>query len=117
MEGMEEFRVDTCEELLQLIRLFLGEEGVGLTAGEKAMVLEAVDNFLEKEGKTEEFSAPRDTRGGARLEGAARLEEAWTDDPFPTTETKRQLAEELNLTLKQVNDWFTNTRKRRRRRD
>ena len=112
---MDGIQFDTCEELMSFVRLFLGDEGVGLSAEDKSMILQAMDEFAARE--TREFSVPRRERGGSRLRGAERLEEAWADDPRPTTETKRQLATELDLTLKQVNDWFTNARKRRRVRD
>ena len=41
---------------------------------------------------------------------------AWVDrnieDPYPSVAEKNELAQETGLTLKQINDWFTNFRKR-----
>ena len=45
-----------------------------------------------------------------------RVLKNWVDrnieDPYPSVQEKIQLAEEAGLTMKQVNDWFTNFRKR-----
>ena len=47
---------------------------------------------------------------------ARRVLKGWVDknikDPYPAVHEKIQLAEEAGLTIKQVNDWFTNFRKR-----
>ncbi|AYV82866.1 MAG: homeobox protein 4 [Hyperionvirus sp.] len=45
-----------------------------------------------------------------------KILEAWFDEnsegPYPTLRQKKELANDTGLTLKQVNTWFTNTRKR-----
>ncbi|KAI3914150.1 hypothetical protein MKW98_003223 [Papaver atlanticum] len=41
---------------------------------------------------------------------AQRLFEALKENEYPTPETKEKLAEELGLTVRQVNKWFNNTR-------
>ena len=47
---------------------------------------------------------------------ARRILKEWVDDhiddPYPSVAEKQQLAAEANLSIKQVNDWFTNYRKR-----
>ncbi|KAI8612235.1 homeobox KN domain-containing protein [Chytriomyces sp. MP71] len=35
------------------------------------------------------------------------------EDPYPTPEEKRALAEQCGLNMKQVNNWFINARRRR----
>ena len=35
------------------------------------------------------------------------------NNPYPTTQQKEQLAKETNLTITQIRNWFTNTRKRK----
>lgn len=60
-------------------------------------------------------SCGRQTRGLPR-NALLRLR-AWVDanqhDPYPNTDSKRRLAEECNITEKQVATWFTNTRARK----
>ncbi|PSN67910.1 hypothetical protein BS50DRAFT_572885 [Corynespora cassiicola Philippines] len=49
------------------------------------------------------------------LSALNRLQEwldAHQDDPYPSSETKRQLSQECGITEKQVNTWFTNARAR-----
>ena len=47
---------------------------------------------------------------------ARRVLKGWADghieDPYPSVAEKQQLAAAANLSIKQVNDWFTNFRKR-----
>ena len=47
---------------------------------------------------------------------ARRVLKSWVDDhledPYPTVNEKNQMAQAAGLTIKQVNDWFTNYRKR-----
>jgi len=47
---------------------------------------------------------------------ARRVLKGWVDkhmeDPYPTVPEKQQLAAAAKLSIKQVNDWFTNYRKR-----
>ena len=47
---------------------------------------------------------------------ARRVLKGWVDghlaDPYPSVQEKQQLAAHANLSIKQVNDWFTNYRKR-----
>ena len=47
---------------------------------------------------------------------ARNVLKAWVDehieDPYPSIEEKQVLAQKGNLSIKQVNDWFTNWRKR-----
>lgn len=48
--------------------------------------------------------------------GARRVLAEWVEkhmeDPYPTTEEKQEIASAAQLSLRQVNDWFTNYRKR-----
>ena len=55
-------------------------------------------------------------RAHVRRVEARRVLKSWVDDhledPYPTVNEKNQMAQAAGLTIKQVNDWFTNYRKR-----
>jgi len=59
--------------------------------------------------------APKKRRSKLSRESISILREWFVEhikDPYPKDDTKVQLAKQAGLTVKQVNTWFTNTRKR-----
>jgi hypothetical protein len=106
----------TCEKLL-------GDQAGGRIAfSDRESVLREIATLKKRFGRREarpssptRSSIMRHRRYSLGVD-ARRVLKNWVDrnieDPYPSVQEKIQLAEEAGLTMKQVNDWFTNFRKR-----
>jgi hypothetical protein len=106
----------TCEKLL-------GDQSGGrIGFSDRESVLREIATLKKRFGRRESrpssptrSSIMRHRRYSLGVD-ARRVLKGWVDknikDPYPAVHEKIQLAEEAGLTIKQVNDWFTNFRKR-----
>ena len=100
--------LESCEHLLTAPHL---------DDGDRLMVLNEIVSLKKR------FQRPAETRSTISRHrryslgsDARRVLKTWVDqhldDPYPSVAEKSQLALQAGLTMKQINDWFTNFRKR-----
>ena len=119
--------------LKELIRTFVAEREHWQTHVGQAMeeYLETFTYFfllqiisLLKQGEKKILSGVQDRSGPEKAKrrpnfpkSATERLESWliahSSNPYPTTEEKNNLCELLGLTMKQLNDWFINARRRK----
>ena len=101
--------LDACEELLS---------GARFEDGDRERVLTEFAQLKRRYSRPIEHpwhSISRQRRYMLGVE-SRRILRTWVtmhiEDPYPSMQEKQRLAAAANLTMKQVNDWFTNYRKR-----
>ena len=101
--------INKCQPIIEQ---YAEEEG----EGEHAELLREIDDLKKR------FCGPMLLRAHSRhrrfslTNDSKRLLKQWFNDhiehPYPTQREKEALSRSANLSLKQINDWFTNYRKR-----
>lgn len=104
--------ISSCERILR-------EQPTELNFAERTQILRDISQ-LKKRYTNSSQAASRSSISRHRRYSlgseARRVLKGWVDtnmeDPYPSVAEKHQLAQQANLSIKQVNDWFTNYRKR-----
>ena len=102
--------LDTCEQLLS---------GIAVSEGARLQMLGEIMELKKRHARPGEQPSRSSIARHRRYtlgSDARRVLKGWVDmhieDPYPSVAEKHQLANAANLSIKQVNDWFTNYRKR-----